>query len=282
MKSLLYSTIVIFVLGIIMGSCNFQPQMKSVFVLQPVNSNVSAKMLSQSATIITNRLKFINIAKFEVVAIPGQNQIKVSLANGWDSTTVQKLFTEKGFFGFYETFNHQAVLDILKGDNHLFDLLKREEVRPYDSMLGYALASDTATVNSYIKIAPLAQGIRFAWSVISERQAFCLYAVKSSPLLTDADIESAKCSNDQVDSGYAIDLMFKKPAIGIWADATKRNINKAIAIMLDGKVLLAPIVMTEIEGGHSGITGHFTLLEAKTIAAIIGNGELPLNLQVVK
>ena len=82
--------------------------------------------------------------------------------------------------------------------------------------------------------------------------------------------------------GYAIEMMFKKPAVGIWADATKRNMNKAIAIMLDGKVLLAPVVRSEITGGRSSITGNFTQLEAKNIAAMVGNGELPVNLQVVK
>jgi len=282
MKSLLYSIIAIFVLGIFMGSCNLQPQMKSVFVLQPANSNVSADMLSQTATIITNRLKFVNTAKFEVAVEPGQNQIKVSLANGWDSTAVLQLFNERGFLGFYETFDHQEVLDLMKGDNHLFELMKSQQSNPQDAILGYATADDTAAVNSYIKTTPTTHGINFAWSEIPERQVFCLYALKNKPLLTDADIEHVNCSNNQMGGGYAIEMMFKKPAIGIWADATKRNMNKAIAIMLDGKVLLAPIVMTEITGGHSSITGRFTQLEAKCIAAIVGNGELPVNLQVVK
>ncbi len=282
MKSLLYSVIAIFVLGIFMGGCNLQPQMTSAFVLQPVESNVSADMLSQAATVITNRLQFVNTAKFKVATLPEKNQIKVSLASGWDSTYVQQLITEKGFLGFYETFNHQAVLDMLKGDAHLFELLKNSNGNAQGAVLGYAATSDTALVNSYLKSANLDESVHFAWMEHSEGLMFSLYALKNTPLLTDADIESANCSNNQVGIGYAIEMTFKKPAIGIWADATKRNMNKAIAIILDGKVLLAPIVMTEITGGHSSITGQFTLVEAKTIAAIVGNGELPLNLQIVK
>lgn len=282
MKTLLYSIIAIFVLGIFMGSCNLQPQMKSVFVLQPAESNVSADMLSQAATIITNRLKFVNTAKFEVATLPEKSQIKVSLASGWDSTAVRQLFTEKGFLGFYETFDHQTVLDLMKGDNQLFELLKSQPSNPQDAILGYATADDTAAVNSYIKTTPLAKSINFEWSEIPERQVFCLYALKNNPILTDADIEHVNCSNNQMGGGYAIEMMFKKPAIGIWADATKRNMNKAIAIMLDGKVLLAPVVRSEITGGRSSITGNFTQLEAKNIAAMVGNGELPVNLQVVK
>lgn len=282
MKTLLYSIITIFVLGIFTTSCNIQPSMQSVVLLQATGNNVSSALLSQTATVISNRLKFVNTAKFEVATLPEKSQIKVSLASGWDSTAVRQLFTEKGFLGFYETFNHQAVLEMLKGDNHLFELLKNQQANPQDAILGYATADDTAAVNSYVKTTPMVQGIIFAWSDIPERQVCCLYAVKSSPLLTDADIENVNCSYNQMGGGYAIEMMFKKPAIGIWADATKLNMNKAIAIMLDGKVLLAPIVMAEITGGHSSITGRFTQLEAKYIAAIVGNGELPVNLQVVK
>lgn len=282
MKSLLYSVIAIFVFGIFMGSCNLQPQMKSVFVLQPAESNVSADMLSQAATIITNRLKFVNTAKFEVATLPEKNQIKVSLASGWDSTVVQQLFNEKGFLGFYETFNHQEVLDLMKGDNHLFELLKSQQANPQDAMLGYAMGSDTASVNEYLKSTTTLQGLHFAWSEMPEHQLFCLYALKSSPLLTNADIDNANCGSSQMGNGYAIEMLFKKPAIGLWAEATKRNMDKAIAIVLDGKVLLAPVVRSEIKGGRSSISGNFSQLEAKHLAAIIGNGELPVNLQVVK
>lgn len=282
MKSLLYSVIAIFVLGIFMGSCNLQPQMKSVFVLQPAESNVSADMLSQAATIITNRLKFVNTAKFEVATLPEKNQIKVSLASGWDSTAVQQLFTEKGFLGFYETLNHQEVLDLMKDDNHLFELLKSQQANPQDAMLGYAMGSDTASVNEYLKSTTTLQGLHFAWSEMPEHQLFCLYALKSSPLLTNADIDNANCGSSQMGNGYAIEMLFKKPAIGLWAEATKRNMDKAIAIVLDGKVLLAPVVRSEIKGGRSSISGNFSQLEAKHLAAIIGNGELPVNLQVVK
>ncbi len=282
MKSLLYSVIAIFVLGIFMGSCNLRPQMKSVFVLQPAESNVSADMLSQAATIITNRLKFVNTAKFEVATLPEKNQIKVSLASGWDSTAVQQLFTEKGFLGFYETFNHQEVLDLMKGDNHLFELLKSQQANPQDAMLGYAMGSDTASVNEYLKSTTTLQGLHFAWSEMPEHPLFCLYVLKNSPLLTNADIDNANCGSSQMGNGYAIEMLFKKPAIGLWAEATKRNMDKAIAIVLDGKVLLAPVVRSEIRGGRSSISGNFSQLEAKHLAAIIGNGELPVNLQVVK
>mgnify|MGYP000597473569 CR=1 FL=1 len=43
-----------------------------------------------------------------------------------------------------------------------------------------------------------------------------------------------------------------------WAQLTKQNIGKSIAIVLDGYVYSAPNVNNEITGGNSQITGHFT------------------------
>ena len=60
---------------------------------------------------------------------------------------------------------------------------------------------------------------------------------------------------------------YGKPAVSMsmntdgarrWAQLTKHNIGKSIAIVLDGYVYSAPNVNNEITGGNSQITGHFT------------------------
>jgi SecD/SecF fusion protein len=61
----------------------------------------------------------------------------------------------------------------------------------------------------------------------------------------------------------------------------RRNNGKALAIVLDGKVVFAPVVQGEIAGGHCTITGGFTTAQVKYIAAIGSNGELPVGFKVV-
>lgn len=101
-------------------------------------------------------------------------------------------------------------------------------------------------------------------------------------VLNGSDIESFKYKLDSSLKQCWIGIQFKKPAIELWADITKRNINNAIALVLDDNVISAPKVRSIIEGGNSQITGSFTLSEVKYIATIGNNGELPLNFEVVK
>lgn len=60
-----------------------------------------------------------------------------------------------------------------------------------------------------------------------------------------------------------------------WARMTADNIGQCIAIVLDGYVYSAPVVNQEITGGHSEISGHFTITEARDLANVLESGKLP-------
>ena len=132
----------------------------------------------------------------------------------------------------------------------------------------------------------LEQQCRFAWSQNFDNSNTCLYALKmkgdKAALINKSDIESVKFNYNKSSKNNEIEIVLKKSAIGLWAEATKRNINNAIAIVLDNKVISAPIVRSEIDGGKCIITGNFTQAEAKYIAALGNNGELPLNFKIIK
>ena len=81
-----------------------------------------------------------------------------------------------------------------------------------------------------------------------------------------------------------------KPEVGIefdaegtklFADLTKENIGKQIAIFLDGQVISAPTVQTEITDGKAVITGNFTLDEAKKLAQRLNEGALPMPITLI-
>ena len=67
-----------------------------------------------------------------------------------------------------------------------------------------------------------------------------------------------------------------------WAQLTKQNIGKSIAIVLDGYVYSAPNVNTEITGGNSQITGHFTPEQAKDLANVLKSGKMPAPARIVQ
>ena len=67
-----------------------------------------------------------------------------------------------------------------------------------------------------------------------------------------------------------------------WAQLTKANIGKAVAIVLDGVVYSAPRVNQEIDGGQSSISGSFTIEDTKDLANTLKSGRMPAPARIVQ
>ena len=162
-------------------------------------------------------------------------------------------------------------------------------------VVAYANYKDTADINKYLSMkeiqAELPKDLRLKWGVSAyeydpKGQTFELYAIRSTERNGRAPLEgdvvvSAKDEYDQ----------FGKPAVSMsmntdgsrrWAQLTKQNIGKSIAIVLDGYVYSAPNVNTEITGGNSQITGHFTPEQAKDLANVLKSGKTPAPARIVQ
>lgn len=68
----------------------------------------------------------------------------------------------------------------------------------------------------------------------------------------------------------------------MFALVTRENSNKPLAIVLDGKVISAPNINSEIRGGRGMIQGGFTFEEAEDLAKILKEGALPLGVTVIE
>ena len=66
------------------------------------------------------------------------------------------------------------------------------------------------------------------------------------------------------------------------AEATRENAGRVMAIVLDGKVISAPVIRSEITSGEIEITGRFTKTEEGYMAAIIGSGILPATFEEIR
>ena len=82
-----------------------------------------------------------------------------------------------------------------------------------------------------------------------------------------------------------------KPAVGFkmnslgskkFADITKNNIGRFLAIVLDNEVITAPRINTPITGGSGVLTGHFTTEEANQTALLLRAGALPAPLSIIE
>jgi len=99
-------------------------------------------------------------------------------------------------------------------------------------------------------------------------------------ILEGKNIESLKSMLDQLDRPYAA-IQFKKEAVTLWAEATRKNLNKSIAVVLDNQVIYDPLVREEISNGSCIITGNFTAEELQYFSILGNNGELPVAFRIV-
>jgi SecD/SecF fusion protein len=67
-----------------------------------------------------------------------------------------------------------------------------------------------------------------------------------------------------------------------FGDMTKRNVGRVLAIVLDDKVVTAPVIRSAIQGGSGEISGSFTSASANDLALLLRAGALPAPLKVIE
>lgn len=163
------------------------------------------------------------------------------------------------------------------------------------SLVGYANVRDTAAINKIIYSAVakqvLPQDLRLMWGAkpadgLKVKNVYELYALKvttsngRAPLEGDV-ITNAKDEFDQFNNPV-VSMSMNTEGARQWANMTKANIGKAIAIVLDGVVYSAPRVNGEIDGGNSQISGNFTIEDTKDLANTLKSGRMPAPARIVQ
>lgn len=78
-----------------------------------------------------------------------------------------------------------------------------------------------------------------------------------------------------------VSLQLNDEGAKLFADITKRNIGKLVAVYLDGTPISVPVVQSEIPDGQALISGQFTPQEAKLLAIRLNSGALPVPISLV-
>ena len=174
-------------------------------------------------------------------------------------------------------------------------LLARLQLGGGLSTVGYASVRDTAEINKiiYSEVAKhvLPSDLRLLWSAkpadnLKVKNIFELHALKVTTTTGRAPLEGdvitdAKDEFDQMGSPV-VSMKMNTEGARKWAQMTKANVGKAIAIVLDGVVYSAPRVNGEIDGGSSQISGNFTIEDTKDLANTLKSGRMPAPARIVQ
>ena len=164
------------------------------------------------------------------------------------------------------------------------------------STVGYASVRDTAAINKLIYSAlakqVLPSDLKLLWSAkpadhLNVKNIYELHALKvttstgRAPLEGDV-ITDAKDEFEPTTGTPCVSMKMNTEGARKWAQMTKANVGKAIAIVLDGVVYSAPRVNGEIAGGSSQITGNFTIEDTKDLANTLKSGRMPAPARIVQ
>ncbi|MEA1873433.1 MAG: protein translocase subunit SecDF [Bacteroidota bacterium] len=159
-------------------------------------------------------------------------------------------------------------------------------------VVGTAHFKDTTRINYFLNMkqvrSVLPIDLKFAWTFKAIPNAdggvmegyFNLIALKESrkggPALSGDVVE--KATKEFSNSGGAaaeVSMLMNSEGAKEWAKITEKNVNRSIAIVLDGYVYSYPNVSGKIPGGRSSITGNFTPEEADDLANVLKSGKMP-------
>ena len=178
-----------------------------------------------------------------------------------------------------------------KRENPLLSVL--QVMQNQGCVVGYAHSRDLKQIDEYLAReevkALLPRDLKLMWGVKAideDGKIFELYAIKSTQRNGRAPLEGdviVSATDDYDQNGRpSVSMTMNSDGARRWAQLTKQNIGKPIAIALDGYIYSAPNVMNEITGGQSQITGQFSQEDTKDLANVLKSGKMPAPAKIVQ
>ena len=108
------------------------------------------------------------------------------------------------------------------------------------------------------------------------------YLIEKRVLVSGEDLTDAQPGFDNRTAEPIVSFRFNTNGARRFATATQENVGRPFAIVLDNKVISAPVIREPIIGGSGQISGGFTVEQANDLAILLRAGALPAPLTVIE
>lgn len=137
---------------------------------------------------------------------------------------------------------------------------------------------------SFHMVADVVPGARLpaGVSLLPEEKTGRRVAVEDRVALGGDHLTDARAGFDQRTREPLVSFRFDSSGARQFARITSQNVGKPFAIVLDGKVLSAPVIREPITGGTGQISGSFTVEDTVVLSALLRAGALPVPLVVIE
>ncbi|MGC1357038.1 MAG: protein translocase subunit SecD [Xanthobacteraceae bacterium] len=158
----------------------------------------------------------------------------------------------------------------------LQDPSRLKEILGKTAKLDFKMVDQTMTPEQAIATHPPAD------SEILDGEGGAKYLIEKRPLVSGGDLIDAQPGFDQRSSEPVVNFRFNSSGARKFAEATQQNVGRPFAIVLDNKVISAPVIREPILGGSGQISGNFTVQSANDLAILLRAGALPAPLTVIE
>jgi SecD/SecF fusion protein len=108
------------------------------------------------------------------------------------------------------------------------------------------------------------------------------YAVRRRVEVDGANLSDARAAQDTRTGEWVVNFSFDSVGTRRFAEVTRAHVGRPFAIVLDEKVITAPVIREPITGGRGQISGNFTVRTANDLAVLLRAGALPAPLTVIE
>lgn len=253
-----------------------------------------------AARAVRNRLRDLDLKNLKVTS-DGDNHIVVTTTDTENIERAIELAQRSTYVAFCPTFKKYEIdfkpvlhyIDSIGADPQAraaFEFLESGNgPYAYDEILGYVENyEEFDEIFSFFQRPEvrslLPEELVLCRSYKESEAGYQVYMLKSPSdgydMLFGDVITSAEVNNDSR-NGYEVYIRMNDEGAREWKNITNRNMGRAVAIVVEDKIMCAPYINSEIVGGKASLTGEFDRKEAQDIANKLMDGTLRARLKVV-
>lgn len=145
-----------------------------------------------------------------------------------------------------------------------------------------SLLGSTARLTFHMVSEAPATGFAVGTSVLPVEGTQERLRIRQAVMLEGERLVEASASFDPQTGEPVVHFRFDAEGARRFADITRRNVGKPFAIVLDDRILSAPVIREPITGGSGQISGSFTVQTARDLSVLLRAGALPVPMKVIE
>ena len=175
----------------------------------------------------------------------------------------------------------QPVVTKIGGDRILIELPGFLDIERAKRIIGSTASLELRlVVDSSYSREDLEKKLTKDTEILPSRDGNEWFLVDKVPIISGSDLKTAYISKDEF-GRPAVGFELKSEAASKFAEFTSKNIGKRLAIVLEEKVVSAPVIRSRISD-RGQITGNFTPQEVRDLALILRTGALPTSVKILQ